>query len=348
MIKSEEKEPVFSVIIPAYNSGEFIANALESVLLQGFQDFEIIVVDDGSTDITKQVIEQFRKKDERIRYYYQENQGVSVARNAGIAKAVGEYIAFLDSDDTLEPVFLETMYSYIRTSPGDLYYSGCYCRREGKIVRKIPEDFEVGDPLLHVLRGGNLANVGCWCIRRTFLSEINLRFPVDCYCGEDIEFFHKLLYRVEPGRKIAIRKYLTNYNLRSNSLTQRQCLWYSLKMPLGVINAMKGVYDYIADAEDIHSSIYIPVIAKRMQETYLYYLWGTLLLGSKQEFKVLLDNYNTDKMSYLINIPLKGMKNKVWEFCITTKMGQWVGRFIFRPYKYLQRSYQQKRWLMSA
>lgn len=88
--------PEVSVIIPTYNSVHYLPKAIDSVLNQSFRDFELIVVDDGSTDITREIV----KKYEGIaRYFYQENQGVSVARNNGIEKSLGRYIAFLDDDD---------------------------------------------------------------------------------------------------------------------------------------------------------------------------------------------------------------------------------------------------------
>ena len=91
--------PRVSVIIPTYNRAGLVAESVQSVLAQKSTDFEIIVVDDGSTDDTKQVIESFAES--RIKYVYQNNQGAPAARNAGLAHARGEYIMFLDSDDVL-------------------------------------------------------------------------------------------------------------------------------------------------------------------------------------------------------------------------------------------------------
>ncbi|MBD2573165.1 glycosyltransferase family 2 protein [Arthrospira platensis] len=85
-----------SVIIPVYNCDRFLGEAIDSVLIQTYQDYEIIVIDDGSTDQTCQVLEPYRNK---IQYFYQENQGSAVARNLGIKEARGELIAFLDADD---------------------------------------------------------------------------------------------------------------------------------------------------------------------------------------------------------------------------------------------------------
>ncbi|MBM2835200.1 MAG: glycosyl transferase [Candidatus Brocadiaceae bacterium] len=93
-----------SVVIPTYNRAPYVIMAIESVLAQSYQDYEIIVVDDGSTDGTRDVLEPYR---DRIRYMYQDNKGVSAARNTGIQESRGEWIAFLDSDDEWLPNKLE-------------------------------------------------------------------------------------------------------------------------------------------------------------------------------------------------------------------------------------------------
>ncbi len=95
----KNKSPKTSVVIPTYNRAKLLPHSIESVLSQTFQDFELIIVDDGSIDKTEKVVKKFQKKDKRIFYYFQENKGPATTRNVGIKKAKGEYIAFLDSDD---------------------------------------------------------------------------------------------------------------------------------------------------------------------------------------------------------------------------------------------------------
>lgn len=95
----------FSIIIPTYNRAAFLPKAIESVLAQTYTDWELIVVDDGSTDNTREVVSQF--KDERLKYIYQENSERSAARNNGIAHAKGDFICFLDSDNFILPNRLE-------------------------------------------------------------------------------------------------------------------------------------------------------------------------------------------------------------------------------------------------
>lgn len=103
-----------SVIIPAYNKQESILETLNSVFTQTFKNFEVIVIDDGSTDNTKEIVTSFSKD---IIYIYQENQGQGAARNTGIEAATGDYIVFLDADDYWESPFLESCYNFLENHP---------------------------------------------------------------------------------------------------------------------------------------------------------------------------------------------------------------------------------------
>ncbi len=98
---------MISIIIPTYNTQKYISETIQSVIDQTLSDWELIIIDDGSTDNTVQIVEEFKKRDTRIKYYYQENAGVSAARNKGIELSKGEFIAFLDADDIWLPKNLE-------------------------------------------------------------------------------------------------------------------------------------------------------------------------------------------------------------------------------------------------
>jgi glycosyltransferase involved in cell wall biosynthesis len=106
-------QPFFSIIIPAYNRSELLGETLDSVQTQSFAAWECIVVDDGSTDNTRQVVEDTAASDSRIRYVYQNNAERSAARNNGIWNARGRYICFLDSDDHFSPVYLERLHAFL-------------------------------------------------------------------------------------------------------------------------------------------------------------------------------------------------------------------------------------------
>jgi len=107
-------EPTVSVVIPTFNSAKLLPEALESVLKQSYSQIEIIVVDDGSSDETKTVLEPFKEK---IRYFYIDHKGAAHARNVGMQAATGKYIAFLDSDDFYYPYKLETQVAFIEKHP---------------------------------------------------------------------------------------------------------------------------------------------------------------------------------------------------------------------------------------
>jgi len=143
--------PLVSIIIPTYNRAHYLYKTIESVINQTYSNLEIIIIDDGSTDETKSVVDKFC--DKRLKYFFQKNSGVSVARNNGIRRATGEYIMFLDSDDTILPTKIEEQVKFMETHPdidcvycwwqyidaaGSLLGEGCATYR-GNILEKIIE-----------------------------------------------------------------------------------------------------------------------------------------------------------------------------------------------------------------
>lgn len=144
-------DPFFSVIIPVYNRADALPTAIGSVLGQSFQDFEIVVVDDGSRDDPKPVIEAFG--DPRIRFLRQENQGGGAARNTAIDAARGRYIAPLDSDDVFLPDHLQTMKDLLDGAPNTVGYARMRVDRgHGRVILKPPRalraDEDMGEYLL--------------------------------------------------------------------------------------------------------------------------------------------------------------------------------------------------------
>ncbi len=113
-VPKNQQNGLVSVIIPNYNHAQYISDAIQSVLNQEYRQFEIIVVDDGSTDNSREVVAQFGDK---VKYIWQENQGLSAARNTGIAVANGEYIGLLDADDIYEPDFMSVLVSLMAEHP---------------------------------------------------------------------------------------------------------------------------------------------------------------------------------------------------------------------------------------
>lgn len=113
---------LFSIILPAYNAEKYIKQCIESLLEQSYNYFEIIIINDGSTDRTLDIIKTFLRKDSRIKLINKKNEGVSIARNRGLAQAIGEYIIFVDADDLVNKNLLSTLYLVIKEFNNELDY----------------------------------------------------------------------------------------------------------------------------------------------------------------------------------------------------------------------------------
>lgn len=183
-----------SVIIPTYNRRDLVSLAIESVLAQTFTDYEVIVVDDGSSDGTGQALATFSSQ---IRYIWQENQGESVARNQGIALAQGDYIALLDSDDLWEPEKLVEQVAVLDDDP-TIVMAGCASRiidERGELVSSNPTG-AVNDPQQltysalryhnHFFGGGSTA-----VIRRTAIDQVG-PFAPELQYGEEWDLWIRL------------------------------------------------------------------------------------------------------------------------------------------------------------
>lgn len=133
-MKTDQTHPEITVVLPTYNRSEFIGDAIRSVLNQTYTKFELIIVDDGSSDGTESIVKTF--SDPRIIYRYQPNSGRSIARNNAIAIARGKYIAFIDSDDMYLPGKLEMQYRLLEDTPNaDMVYTSARCiNRDGSYL----------------------------------------------------------------------------------------------------------------------------------------------------------------------------------------------------------------------
>ena len=112
--------PKISVIVPIFNGEKYLCRCIDSILYQTFDDFELILINDGSSDNCAAICNEYMEKDTRIKVIHQENRGVSAARNAGLDIANGDYISFVDSDDYVYPQYLEYLYRAIIESDADI------------------------------------------------------------------------------------------------------------------------------------------------------------------------------------------------------------------------------------
>ena len=213
---------MISVIIPLYNKEAGIDTALRSVLAQTYQDFEIVVVDDGSTDGSVAIVETF--DDPRIRLIRQANAGVSAARNRGIEEAKGEYVAFLDADDEWMPGFLEEIVALQQEFPECKAQATNYtfCSngvKSSTILRKLPFDGERG-VLSNYFEVASCSHPPvcsiCVCIERKLLQEIG-GFPIGIKAGEDLLTWARIAVRTQWAYSL---KVLAQYNVEQVSVKE--------------------------------------------------------------------------------------------------------------------------------
>jgi glycosyltransferase involved in cell wall biosynthesis len=193
-----------SVIVPSYNYGHLIAETLSCVQAQTLKNWECLVVDDGSTDNTEEVVSSFVTRDSRIRYFKQDNQKQAAARNTGIQNSNGTYFQFLDADDLIEPRKLELHTAYLEGHPEiDIVYSGGrYFRSENPNERLLsrrysmwedgnswmPEVSGSGNDVLSKLLKNNIMVVNSPLVRRSRIETVGL-FNISLTPVEDWEYW---------------------------------------------------------------------------------------------------------------------------------------------------------------
>lgn len=186
-----DNKVLFSVIIPTYNRGKYLKNAILSVIDQEYENWELIIIDDGSTDNTCQLVSQFQ--DPRLKYFYKQNEERSIARNFGIQKAIGEYVCFLDSDDVLLPNHLYSLKKEIlrNNSPIGLFQSGVSIK--SKQTQKVIDWYNGLDRreiVRNILKGKSLYIQGI-SVSREILTF--LQFPRNYSYWEDQHLWLRIL-----------------------------------------------------------------------------------------------------------------------------------------------------------
>lgn len=252
-----------SVIIPAYNSESYLSDTLESLISQTFKNFEVVVVNDGSTDGTQTVIDNYCEKYDFIKSVFQKNGGVSSARNNGLSKASGEYVVFLDADDWYTPSSLGAFYEKAQETGADIVMG-----RLQNFTDKKPGPFHAfADELSKETNIDTFDRRLLWsvlvsnkCYRRSFLNENGILFPPFTF-SEEAVFFLKAVY---CGAKIAGTTdsclcYRRHTQKEGESVSQRACK----ESLLSLDGCMTEVYLL---AENALKSAEIEVKAKYLEE----------------------------------------------------------------------------------
>ena len=206
--------PQVSIIMPAYNTEEYIEEAIESVIQQTFTEWELLIIDDGSPDGLAEIVKKYVKGDSRIRLIQQENAGVSVARNRGIQEAIGKYISFLDSDDYYLPSFLDKLLKRAQETRGEIIYCG-YITEGRKKNFFIGTPYREGNLLYPILFGEQKIAIVALLIRRDFLNLSQIQFTPNCRMAEDWEFIAKIIAKAQNYYAVQDELYFYRHRLGS-------------------------------------------------------------------------------------------------------------------------------------
>lgn len=228
MVSFVENKGQVSVIVPVYNVEKYLSECVDSLLNQTYQNFEIILVDDGSKDGSSDICDAYGAKDNRIRSIHKENGGASTARNVGLDIATGEFVFFLDSDDWLERTTLEKLLAPMKDEEIEVTFCEAYAVDEdtGEVSMQnygYHRDYGIGsgDQFFTEMVQHREFHVAVWMLlyRKSFLSRENIRF-VENIVYEDCIFSYQVFHR---ALKVAcVHEYLYHRRCRRNSVMTSQ------------------------------------------------------------------------------------------------------------------------------
>lgn len=216
---------LFSIIVPVYKVEEYIEKCVDSILLQSYNDFELILVDDGSPDKCPLICDKYKEKDSKIKVIHKKNGGLSSARNEGLKAATGDYILFLDSDDFfLSEYALEHISQKTHKKPDLILYKTAKSDETGEQIFYPDMDFSFGDKnvsyeqmLLTTVRGEEFqASAWSKAVKRTVLTRNRIEFE-EGLLGEDIDWYLSVVRNAHTYE--VINEYLYVYRQRKGSIT---------------------------------------------------------------------------------------------------------------------------------
>lgn len=216
----QKNADLISVIVPIYNVQQYLPECLDSLLVQTYTNLEILLIDDGSTDESGKICDEYAAKDDRVRVIHKENGDVSAARNTGLTESKGKYISFVDSDDVVSPLFLEELYDLLQKKDADI--SACAFERSINTIfsekRAETKDWLFSSEEMLVNWHGKFKAYETVLWNKLYKAELfnDLRFA-DGRRNEDVLLSHRI---VEKAKNVAItNKILYLYRVRPNSIT---------------------------------------------------------------------------------------------------------------------------------
>jgi glycosyltransferase involved in cell wall biosynthesis len=297
------KSVLFSVIIPLYNKEQYIKKTLLSVLNQTFSNFEIIIIDDGSTDKSADIVKEIDS--DKINLINQENAGPSNARNRGIEEAQGEYLAFLDADDEWLPNKLERHHILHRDNPNLIWSCSSYTVLKdsgSRVINYSKRDTIVKDAIDGIIDGLPLSSISI-VIRKMALIDSNLMFNEKFKHSEDREMWYKLAcYYPQIGY---IEESLAVYNRVGESLSTNGKISNNLSFT-SMLSRLELELEQIESTRKTKLIKYI----NRLNKGRILSIWRNSRTFAKEyrESKPYFSSFFLLKLRYLVRLPLLGKR----------------------------------------
>lgn len=272
-----------SIIIPIYNMQHLIRRCLDSVLTQRYTDFELLLIDDGSTDNSLAICKEYQQKDTRIKVYHKTNGGVSDARNYGLDRAHGKYTIFVDPDDWVDAEGLDSLYHTAELTGADMTICDFYSEDEYvcKLIRQQPKSLDrvnVLEELFQDIRGFAVNKL----IRTELYNLYNLKYPKNIYCCEDQYLIAELLLHPIKIAYVSVAYYHYMYNPKS--LTR----YYDQQTYLMDVRVLK-MFDSLLR----NTSAYPYAHANKLQAIFTRAFWNGRYYYSSAQFKQLFYHYRS-------------------------------------------------------
>ena len=293
-MKKNSRNPKISVIVPVYNCKYYISDCIESILSQSIESIEVIIIQNGSTDGTAEIIENYAKKDNRIHVInLKDNQGVSNARNLGLEQAKGDYIAFCDGDDTLPIYAYKEMYNVALKKDADIVVGNYLEVINGNknYIKDINSVWDVS--YISYMRSGAVWNR---LFKRKFLYYNDLKFSPEYSHGEDTLFIAQA-YSANPVI-VGTCKSVYNYMIRENTEIKSLARTYCVKNLNEYIIVEKRIISFF-DGK-MPSDILAQYIKKKIIFVR-YYWWKIPFLHDKEIGFNILRNFGKETKKYLTN-----------------------------------------------
>ena len=285
---------VFTVLIPAYNVEKYIDICLQSILNQSYTDFEVIIIDDGSTDGTLKICRKYERVDKRFKVFHQQNMGIVSTRNKLISLATGEWIAFIDADDYVKENYLSCFAERINRNANAEVFVCDYVSWEGESdYKEIKRPFFSKQEYLLQLLGWRCSNTALWAkvIKRELIENSHIEFVKGIVLGEDLCYMSKLFYNAKDIVYVSEGNYIWN---RTNVLSITKSKQYqddTVHMYESIVKFYKGKSDY-------------ELYSKTLNNTIVHFMESIYIFQRKKTFGNLPSLINVTQLNFLNRLKL--------------------------------------------